>query len=415
MQNPQNTQPDKKSWKGKFFLIYTGQVVSLVGSNAVQFALIWWLSSETGSALILSLAGLLAYLPQLFLGPFAGVWVDRLKRKTVIMCADLFTGLVAAVFAAMFFWGKPPYWTACVVLGVRAISGVFHTPAIQAAIPMLVPKEELTRANGWSQFLQSGALLLGPVLGSTMYAIFPLPVLLLSDLVGALAAISAILPIRIPELERKKKERPHFFREIKEGASIFLHDRRLTIVTVTMGLSMIFFLPLANLYQLMISKYFSATAWHATIVQVVYAAGMFVGAMTAGSLGKFRNKLLLVLYGILATGFVTLLCGTLPPTVQGYWVFTVLCFALGACVNFYNIPFTAYLQESIPLEAQGRAFSLTGSMLSLIMPIGLILAGPISETFGVSHWFLIAGILICAITFTSLFLVAFKTKKIEKT
>ncbi len=412
MQNPENTQPVKKSWKRKFFLIYAGQVVSLVGSNAVQFSLIWWLSSETGSALILSLAGLLAYLPQLFLGPFAGVWVDRLKRKTVIMCADLFTGLVAAVFAAMFFWGKPPYWTACVVLGVRAIGGVFHTPAIQAAIPMLVPKEELTRANGWSQFLQSGALLLGPVIGSTMYAIFPLPIILLSDLVGALAAIATVLPVRIPELMRKQQERPHFFREIKEGASIFLHDRRLSIVTVTMGLSMIFFLPLANLYQLMISKYFNATAWHASLVQVAYAVGMFAGAMTAGSLGKVKNKLYLVLYGIGATGIVTLLCGTLPPTVLGYWVFTVLCFALGGCVNFYNIPFTAYLQESIPLETQGRAFSLMGSMLSLIMPIGLILAGPISEAFSVSLWFLVAGIIICLISLSSLFLLIVKRKTI---
>jgi len=415
MQNPKNLQPVKRSWKRKFFLIYAGQVVSLVGSNAVQFSLIWWLSSETGSALILSLAGLLTYLPQLVLGPFAGVWVDRLKRKTVIMCADLFSGIVAAVFAAMYFWGRPPYWIACVVLGVRAIGGVFHTPAIQAAIPMLVPKEELTRANGWSQFLQSGALLLGPVLGSTMYALLPLPIILLTDLVGALAAIAAILPVRIPELERKLQERPHFFREIKEGASIFLYDTRLAVVTVTMGLSMIFFLPLANLYQLMISKYFSATAWHASLVQVVYAVGMFVGAMTAGSLGKLRNKLNLVLYGILATGIVTLLCGILPPTVLGYWIFAVLCFALGACVNFYNIPFTAYLQESIPHEAQGRAFSLTGSMLSLIMPIGLILAGPISETFGVSRWFLIAGIVICLITLTSLLLLMMKSKQIKRT
>ena len=123
-QNGQN-----KHWKGKFYTIAAGQAVSYIGSSAVQFALIWWITKETGSALMLSLAGLFAFLPQTLLGPFAGVWVDRLKRKTVMIAADLFTGLVALVFAGAFFFGSPPYWAACAVLGLRAIGGVFHGPA----------------------------------------------------------------------------------------------------------------------------------------------------------------------------------------------------------------------------------------------------------------------------------------------
>ena len=90
-------------WKRKFYTIAAGQAVSYIGSSAVQFALIWWLTKETGSALMLSLAGLFAALPQTILGPFAGVWVDRLKRKTVMIAADLFTGFVALVFAGAFF------------------------------------------------------------------------------------------------------------------------------------------------------------------------------------------------------------------------------------------------------------------------------------------------------------------------
>ncbi len=398
METPTHHQSANSGWKKSFFTIFTGQALSLIDSSAVQFSLIWWLSSETESAMMLALAGLLAFLPQLVLGPFAGVWVDRLKRKTVIICADLFTGLVAAGFAITFFFHTPPYWSACVVLGIRAIGGVFHTPAIQAAVPMLVPREELTRANGWSQFLQSGAFMLGPVLGAVMYASLTLPVILLSDLLGAIIAVLTVAPVKIPELTHAHAEKPHIFREIKEGVVIFLGDKKLTIVTAAMTLSMIFFMPLGTLHPLMVSNYFRGTAWHASIANIMYAAGMMGGAVVAGSLGRFKNRLFQVQAGIFLLGILSLLCGILPQTMFGFWLFALLCLLLGATGNLYNIPFMSYLQETIPREAQGRAFSLMGSLMSFTLPLGLAAAGPVSETYGVTVWFLVAGIAVMTIT-----------------
>lgn len=127
--------------------------------------MIWWLSTKTNSPLMLALAGLAAFVPQLILGPFAGVWIDRMKRKRVVIAADLFMGTVAALFSLCFLFTSPPAWSVCLVLGIRAVGTVFHTPAMQALVPLLVPREELVRANGWSQFFQSGAFMLGPVLG----------------------------------------------------------------------------------------------------------------------------------------------------------------------------------------------------------------------------------------------------------
>lgn len=93
----------------KYLTILSGQTVSLIGSSAVQFALIWWLTNESKSAIMLSLAGLSAYLPQMFLGPFVGVWLDRLKRKYVVIAADLFMGLVALGLSIWFLLGNPGY------------------------------------------------------------------------------------------------------------------------------------------------------------------------------------------------------------------------------------------------------------------------------------------------------------------
>lgn len=390
-----------KDWKKAFLIIACGQTVSIIGSSAVQFSLIWWLASETASPIMMSLAGLMAFFPQFFLGPFAGVWVDRWNRKFIIIGADLFIGLVAALFAISFLFWDPPIWSACVVLGIRAMGSVFHMPAIQAVVPMLVPQEELIRANGWSQFMQSGAFLVGPILGAAMYGALPLPVIMLSDLVGAIVASLTVAMVKIPETKKGTHIRRDFIGEIKEGAAVYLKDKKLFIITMASAVSMIFFIPLAMFYPLMTSDYFKATAWHASVTQIAYSLGMMVGALVLSRLGTVKNKLGAVHGSLFGLGVVSFLCGILPSTMTGFWIFAALCLAMGSSENFYNIPFVAYLQETVPNEAQGRAFSLFSSLMSAAMPIGLVIAAPLAERYGVPFWFAVAGIVMVIITVIS--------------
>lgn len=383
-------------WRRSFLTIAAGQTVSLIGSSAVQFSLIWWMASETSSPMMLALSGLFAFLPQLVLGPFAGVWIDRLKRKTIVMAADLFIGSVALGFAAFFLSGQPPYWTACLVLGIRAVGSVFHTPAIQSMIPMLVPENELVRANGWSQFMQSGAFMLGPVLGAAMYAALPLWLILATDFVGAVIACAAVAVVQIPEPARERHAAPHFFREMKEGAAVFFHNKPLLTITLAATVCMIFFLPLSSYYPLMTSSYFKASAWHAGLVELLYAAGMMASAFIISGIGNIRRKLTVSYFGLLGIGVTSLVCGLLPSHMWAFWIFAAVCAVMGASGNVFNIPYVAYMQGSVPPEAMGRAFSLIGSLMSLTMPIGLLISGPAAEKLGVPFWFLITGIATCA-------------------
>lgn len=378
--------------------IAAGQAVSLIGSSAVQFALIWWLSSETGSPMMLAFSGLMAFLPQMLLGPFAGVWVDRLKRKTVVITADLFMGFVALAFAASFLGGPPPFWSACVVLGIRAVGNVFHTPAIQAIVPMLAPKEELVRANGWSQFLQSGAFMLGPVLGALMYGVLPMPVILLTDFAGALVASAAVAVVKIPEIQREAAQKPRFWREMREGASALWQDKRLCVLVAATFLCMIFINPIASYYPLMTSGYFRASAIYGSVVEVLYALGMMAAALIAGLFTKVKDKILLAYVGLLGIGVSAGVCGILPPDRWAFWIFAFCCMLIGASANFYNIPMMAYIQGSVSPQTQGRVFSLLESLWSATMPVGLLFSGPIAEKEGVSFWFLLTGIFITAFT-----------------
>jgi DHA3 family macrolide efflux protein-like MFS transporter len=381
-------------WQKGFYTIAAGQAVSYIGSSAVQFALIWWLTYETGSVMMLSLAGILAYLPQTLIGPFAGVWIDRLKRKTVIILSDMFTGVVAMIFAAAFFIGTPPYWTACVILGVRAIGGVFHLPALQAAIPLLVPKDQLIRANSVNQFIQTGSFILGPVIGAALYASLPMQYVLISDFIGALAACITVTVVKIPELKREVQAASHFFKELKEGAVVFLDDKRLCVVTIFLLICVTFLLPLASLYPLLILKAFNGTEWHVGIVQAVYSAGTIAGAVLVGTIGgKIKNKLQVAMWGLLLRGVTSLVCGVLPSNTLGFVAVSLDIFVMGASFNILAIPYTTYIQETIIQEKQGRAFSFFHAALGLTMPLGLMIACPVAEILGVSVLFIVSGAL----------------------
>ena len=394
------TMEEQVTWQRKFYTITIGQAISLIGSSAVQFALVWWLTIETGSAIVLSLATLLIYLTYIVLGPFAGVWVDRLKRKPVIIFADLFTAFVALVFSVVFFFGKPPYWAVFIALGVRSIAGVFHTPAIQAIIPMLVPQEQIMKANSVKQFLQTGSLFLGPVMGASMFAVWPMGFILLTDVAGALIACSAVAIIKIPELLQEQKETSHFFSEVKEGIAEYLKNKRLFYVTLVTIICFLFILPEEALYPLVVSNIFNGTEWHVSAVNVTFCLGMMVGAAGIGRFSKkIKNKLSMSMIGLLVLAVVSLLWGILPHNTVGFLLFIVLCFFVGVGININSIPYVSYLQENIPPQKQGRVLSLYGSITSISLPFGLIIAGPVAEIFGVMFYFIFAGIVSIIVIF----------------
>ncbi len=144
-----------ENWKKQFAIIYTGQAFSILGSAAVQFAVIWWLTIQTGSAITLTIASVASFLPNMLIGPFAGVWIDRYNRRTVMIAADGLVALSSIVLGAAFvLLQTPPIWFIYIVYILRGLGNTFHGPAMQAAIPMFVPTDMLTKAGGWGNMIQ---------------------------------------------------------------------------------------------------------------------------------------------------------------------------------------------------------------------------------------------------------------------
>lgn len=390
-------KPRNDSWLRTFLIIFTGQAFSLLGSAAVNFALVWWLTAETGSATILAYASIAAILPQALLGPIAGPFVDRWDRRLTIIVADLFVAATSIVLFVMFAAGTPPTATVIAIIAARALGAAFHTPASQAAVPMYVPTEQLMRVAGWNFFLGSGVAMAGPVLGALLIATMSMPAVFALDLAGALIAVVSLLVVRIPHPQRPEgaSSTPDFIGEFAEGWRELVQHRGLLHMALMLTVVTLLYMPINALFPLMTRAHFGGGAGAASVAELAFGAGMLAGSFAIGALSARFSGVRLVSAGILLIGAALAIAGFLPSSA--FWAFLVLCVVMGISVPMFAAPLTAMFQTLIHPAKLGRVMSLYMTMSHLVAPIGLALAGPLAERTGVAAWFAISGILIAAL------------------
>src|SRR5262245_19620871 len=165
-----------------FWVLWGGQALSQFGSSLVQFALVWYLTQRTGSATVLATATLVALLPQVVHGPYAGALVDRWNRKAVMMVSDGVVAVATLGMAALFALGIVDVWHVYVIMLIRALGALFQFPAFTASTSLMVNKEQLGRINGLNQALQGLMQVIAPPLGALLLGIIPMQGVLAIDL-----------------------------------------------------------------------------------------------------------------------------------------------------------------------------------------------------------------------------------------
>lgn len=172
-------------WRKKFFVIWTGQGISTLTSSIVQMAIIWYITGKTKSAAVLSFATLAGFLPQAVLGMFIGVLIDQHDRKKIMICSDLVMSSACVALAVSGIWGDIPIWLIFIVLFVRSIGNAFYAPSLQAIMPSILPKDQLTKYAGYSQSFESASMIASPAIAAVLYSMFPLKAILMLDVLGA--------------------------------------------------------------------------------------------------------------------------------------------------------------------------------------------------------------------------------------
>lgn len=383
------------NWKRAFAIIWSGQFFSILTSSLVNFAIIIWLSLETGSAEMLAWVAIAALLPQTVIGPFTGALIDRWNRKRIMMLADSFIALCTLVLATLFWLDIAQIWHIFALLGLRSIGSAFHMPAMQASVPLLAPTDQLTRIAGVNQIIASVSQIAGPALGAMLITIWDIEYVLLFDVAGALLAVTSLFFVHIPNPEKEEGKERDILKEMKEGAMIILRNRGLSLVFLYSVLVVFFLVPISVLFPLMTLEYFKGTEFQAGIIEAIWSVGALAGGAIMGAKVYKVNRVALVNWMYLLCGLTFLLSGLLSP--DGFVWFAVLTAIGGVSGAVYNSAFTGLIQTKIDPTALGRVFSMFFTFSLIPAMLGLIGIGFLADGLGLTTSFILSGIIILII------------------
>jgi len=384
----------QKRWQLPFFSIWTGQQLSLIGSRVAQFALVWWLTDLTGSATVLATASMVALLPEIVLGPIAGVYVDRWNRRTVMVAADGLIALASLWLAYLFWVDAMQIWHIYVIMLVRALGGSFHWPAMQASTSLMVPRKHLTRVAGLNQTMNGMLSIAGPPLGALLLGLLPPHGVMLTDVGTALLAILPLSFVRVPQPLRSDSTdgtAASLWGDVGEALQTI---RDWPGLLALIGLALIVKIaltPAFSLLPLLVRDHFNGDAARLSLVESVAGVGILMGGLVLSVWGGFRRKIYTTISGMTALGMGFVVLGLTPAPL--FWLALVSVFVVGFTIPLIDGPIMAILQGTVAPEVQGRVFMMVGSLLSLTSPVGLAVAGPVSDWLGLRIRYLAAGLL----------------------
>lgn len=362
-----------------FLLIWTGQLVSVVGSRLSSFALGLWVYQSTGSTTEYGLLWIFMAVPALLVSPIAGAFVDRHDRKKVMLLADSCAACGTLLIAFLLWLGRLDLWVIYLATGIQAAANAFQVPAYQASIPLLVPPRHLVRANGLVQSAQATAQIAGPLLAGILVTLFSLPGVLLVDFATFLFAVAMLMVVTIPRpapVAGGAVEAAAGGSLLGEAAEGFHYVRQRPGL---LGLLLIFALTnfsfgiLAVVITPLVLSFGSPA--QLGLQMSVGGMGLLAGGLLMAAWGGPRHKIHGVL-GSLMVGGIFLAGHGLRPS------FLLVC--VTGFLFFLTLPVSgaandAIWQTKVPPALQGRCFAIQRVVSEAFLPLGFAVAGPLAD------------------------------------
>lgn len=360
----------------RFFIIWGGQTLSIVGSSLTSFALYVWVYQESGSVTRFALISVFASLTALLVGPYAGVIVDRHDRRRVMLFADTGAAVISALVLALAWTDQLRIWHVYFLVAGATLLLHFHGPSFTAATTVLVPKKQFARTAGLRQMSQAGASVIAPLLGGWMLVRYSLEGVVLVDLATFLFAFATLLAVRVPrppETEHSAVAGVSWWRQAGKGW-LYLRERRpllrllayVATVNFVMGLAIILFTPLVLSY---------GTAAEVGRVLAMGGLGAFAGGVLMSVTGGPRRRML----GVVAFAFVASVSLVLAGGSQSLFFVGAGAFLAAAGLPLVNGCAQAIWQAKVAPEMQGRVFAFRRLIGQATLPVALLAAGPLAD------------------------------------
>ena len=373
--NPKN-QPTGMT---AFYIVWAGQLLSMLGTAMTQFALTIWAYERTGQATALALVGFFYVTPLLVLSPFAGVVVDRYSRKLLMMVSDFGAGVSTIIVLVLYSMGILEVWHLYITAFIAGATEVFQWPAYSASISTMLPKEQYGRAHGMISLAGEGSRIFAPIAAAALIGLFGLQTILLIDVVTFSFAIGALAIVFIPQpkvTEEGAASRGSVWQEAGFGFRYIWQRKPL------LGLQILF----------MVGNFFAT--WGFTLMAPMLLARTGNDALTLGSvnsmgaIGGVMGGLLMSLWGgpkrlvhgvFLGWAWSGLIGLMLMGVGQSWAWWAVASFGSALVVPIINGSNQAIWQRKVPADLQGRVFSIRRLIAWFVNPIATLSVGPLAD------------------------------------
>lgn len=387
-------EKQKTRWQRKTAAFLVGQGISLFGSQIVQMAIIWHVTLETSSGIWVTVLTLAAFLPQMVMSLFAGVWADRYDRKRIIILSDTIiaaTTLALALFMMAGNTGEAALPVIIIVSAIRSLGAGVQTPTVNAMLPQIVPEDNLSRVNGYNGTIQSVVQFVSPIAAGAIMAVGPIYNILFIDVTTAVIGIGILALLKIPKHQPTERiESTSVFIEMKEGFKFTWNHKFLKRMLATYGAYIFLCVPSGFLTALMIERTFGNNVIFLTINETVGFAGALVGGLLLGATGGFKNRNKTFFLGAMLYGISTLAVGF----TNMFWLFAALMFFLGITIPAAQTAVFTLVQEKTDPSMMGRVFSLVNVMFTGFMPLGMAIFGPLADFVRIQTMVIVCAVFI---------------------
>jgi len=363
--------PDKSF--GKFLVLWSGQLVSAVGSGLTSFGLGVYVFTRTGSVSATALVTLLAFMPSLLLSAFAGVLADRHDRRLLMVLGDSLSAAGLVFILICMGRGEAQLWQICVGVTISSVFSSLLEPAYKATVTDLLTPEQYTKASGLVQAAGSAKYLISPVIAGILLTLSDIRLLLIIDICTFFVTVLSTLAVRRGLAAKKAEEVKSFVREFRDGWTA-VSENRGVLVLVMMTSVITFFLGfIQTLSTPMILAFSDSSALGAA--ETISASGILVTSVIIGCITIKGGYVKMLSGSLFIAGIFIALFGLrenlLLICLSGFLFFAMLPFA--------NTSLDFLIRTNIDNTVQGRAWGLIGVISQLGYVAAYALSGVLAD------------------------------------
>lgn len=389
-----------------FSLLMFGKITSLIGSSMQTFALSLYVLATTGSATKFASILAVVIIPQLIIGPFAGVFVDWFNRKKLIVILDLLSGAIVSIFSLIYFTtGEMPLRYIYILAIVLSLVSTLFQPTIQTIIPTICKKEELVEVNSINSLIMSLGNVIAPLLGGVLYGLVGIGIIFIINAISFFVSALAECFINIPKSNNLKEKISFklFWRDFSDGIKFSVKNKCILAIS-TLAMILNFSLGAYTVGSVYIFKnILKISDFQFGLSEAVFVLAMIIATFMTSYLGKKYSAGRNMYQSLLGVGVITGIFGmvtygpiknsfesNLPP----YIILLVITVILGLGLGIANIFLGTLFQKIVPLDYMGRVGTVLSTVSMAAIPLSSMVFGMLFDIMPASIIFIIAGVLV---------------------